>query len=170
MIAIGIAIIALGLAIPSFRALLLNAEIRNAAESIQSGLQQARAEAIRRRNNVEFVLGAVAVNDQTSWQVKLPVADGGNLITKMASREGSVDVIRTVLPATATMVTFDLTGRPTVNAGGSPQLTDIHLDLPATLLSNASSQDLTVKILFTGKILMCDPNVLNANDPRFCTP
>ncbi len=45
-----------GLAVPSFNAWLANVQIRTATESIQNGLQLARAEAIRRNSPVMFWL------------------------------------------------------------------------------------------------------------------
>lgn len=171
MMAIAITVIALGIAIPSFRVMLLNTEIRNAAESIQTGLMQARAEAIYSQKNVEFVLGAIGPGDQTSWLVQvLDPPNPPTVINRMASREGSADVIRdVVLPAGATTVTFDLTGRPlAINADGTAPLTVIHLDLPVSKLSNADSKDLSVTINFFGKIQMCDPNIMTPDDPRRC--
>ena len=55
---IGVALLGIlfGLAAPNFKAWLMNSRIRNAAESIQNGLQRARAEAVAQNTNVEFVL------------------------------------------------------------------------------------------------------------------
>lgn len=61
---IGIALLAflLFLGVPSFQNFLMNTKVRNAAENIQTGLQLARAEAVRRNANVRFQL----VTDLTS--------------------------------------------------------------------------------------------------------
>jgi type IV fimbrial biogenesis protein FimT len=61
---IGIALLAfmLFLAVPAFQNFLMNTKVKNAAENIQTGLQLARAEAVRRNTNVRFQL----VSDLTS--------------------------------------------------------------------------------------------------------
>lgn len=61
---IGIALLAfmLFLGVPAFQNFLMNTKVRNAAENIQTGLQLARAEAVRRNTNVRFQL----VSDLTS--------------------------------------------------------------------------------------------------------
>jgi prepilin-type N-terminal cleavage/methylation domain-containing protein len=59
--AIGLVIVGLLLvmALPGFGTWLQNSQIRNAAESLQNGLQLTRAEAVRRNTRVQFVLGSV---------------------------------------------------------------------------------------------------------------
>lgn len=166
MVAVTITLILMAVAMPNFRAWLLNSQIRNAAESIQNGLQRARGEAVARNADVEFVLANAVPNDQTSWTVKA-AGPGGAVYDSRKSLEGSLDVIRTTTQGAST-VTFDLTGRPKPNLDGSPQLTVVHLDVPVALLPAAQSQDLNVTIDFSGKIKMCDPNEMNANNPRFC--
>jgi type IV fimbrial biogenesis protein FimT len=61
---IGIALLAflLFLGVPAFQNFLMNTKVKNAAENIQTGLQLARAEAVRRNANVRFSL----VSDLTS--------------------------------------------------------------------------------------------------------
>ena len=62
---IGIAIIGilLALAAPNFAVWIQNSKIRTAAESIQNGLQLARAEAVRRNAQVRFQLTTTLDND-----------------------------------------------------------------------------------------------------------
>jgi type IV fimbrial biogenesis protein FimT len=156
------------IAMPSFRALLINTQIRNAAESIQNGLQRARAEAITRGTTlgVTFELKPAVPGDATSWIVKvndLPVT----VIDTRLSSEGSHDVIRSTFPAGAALVTFDSTGRPMANPGGSVTLQTVSLDVPASVLPTADSQDLNVTINFDGQVRMCDPHVFSPN-PRAC--
>jgi type IV fimbrial biogenesis protein FimT len=61
---IGVALLAflLFLGVPAFQNFLMNTKVRNAAENVQTGLQLARAEAVRRNVNVRFSL----VSDLTS--------------------------------------------------------------------------------------------------------
>jgi type IV fimbrial biogenesis protein FimT len=168
MIAIVVMAILASVAMPYFRAMLLNAQIRNAAESIQNGLQRARAEAVIRGTpgGVTFALRPAVANDATSWDVTENTAPVKPIETRLSS-EGSRDVIRTVFPAGAALVTFDSTGRPMANPGGSATLSTVSLNLPTTLLSDAESQDLNVTINFDGLVRMCDPNI-SAPSPRAC--
>ena len=159
MIGIAILGILLAAAIPSYRSWILNSQIRNAAESIQNGLQRARTEALKQNTFVSFVLGA---GNDSSWSVLPgggPVPLGAPIDSRLSS-EGSKSVVLTPVPAGATTVTFDLMGRPL--AGG---LTGVGVD--STILPAASSQDLSVTIGLGGNIKMCDPNVSSPN-PRAC--
>ena len=105
MVAIGIMAIILSAALPSFRGMLLNSQVRNAAESVVNGMQKARAEAVSRNRNVEFVLDSSTSN---SWTVRLAVA--GATIESRVSGEGSANVVTATLPANATTVTFNNLG------------------------------------------------------------
>lgn len=169
MIAIVVMAILASVALPYFRAMLLNAQIRNAAESIHNGLQRARAEAVIRGTpgGVTFSLWPAVPGDATSWSVIENTAPVTPIETRRSS-EGSRDVIRSVVfPAGAALVTFDSTGRTMANPDGSPTLSSVTLDLPTSLLSAAESQDLRVTVNFDGLVRMCDPNVF-APSPRAC--
>lgn len=48
------------MALPDYTAWIQNTKIRNAAESVQNGLQLARAEAIRRNTDVTFAFGTAS--------------------------------------------------------------------------------------------------------------
>lgn len=161
---VGIAIMAilLGLAMPAFKTWLQNTQIRNAAESIQNGLQRARAEAVGRNTDVEFVLGA-----SSSWAVR--VVGSGEVVESRSGNEGSKDVTLTALDAdsaAATTVTFNnLGGVKANNADTTKPFTRVDLDSP--VLAAAESQELRVTIGFGGNVRMCDPNA-PAGSPRAC--
>lgn len=157
---IGIAIMAIlvGLGMMGLQGWVQNAQIRNAAEAVQNGLQRARAEAVGRNTDVEFVLGANA-----SWVVRLPSGTG---IDSRPSSEGSSDVTVTVTPAGATTVTFNsFGGVKTANADASVPFTQVDLD--STSLAAADSQELRVTIGLGGNVRMCDPHA-TAPSPRAC--
>lgn len=158
---IGMAVlgILMSIALPSFRAWILNSQIRNAAESIQMGLQRARAEAVLRNRNVEFVLNAA--ND-SSWLVQLPTAPF-SVIDQRSKNEGSEKVTLVTAPLGSFTVTFDTTGRPTANADASPQITSVALDIDPAIFASPESQDLQVNISFGGQIRMCDPHLPSTN-------
>jgi type IV fimbrial biogenesis protein FimT len=159
LIAIVILGILAGLAMPSFNIWLQNSQIRNAAESIQNGLQHARTEAVSRNATVEFVLGT-----GSSWAVNV-IGGASNPIDSRSSAEGSRNVTATVTPAGATTVTFNNFGGLTTNADSSVTLTQVELD--SAVLAPADSRELRVTIGLGGNVRMCDPNA-PATSPTAC--
>ena len=156
---IGIAIMAIlaGLAMPSFQTWLQNSQIRNAAESVQNGLQRARAEAVGRNTNVEFVLGA-----GSSWVVRLA---GGANIDSRPSSEGSRDVTVVTDTGTTTVTFNNFGGLAATNLDASVPFTQVNLDSP--MLAAADSQELRVTIGVGGNVRMCDPGA-PPSSPRAC--
>jgi type IV fimbrial biogenesis protein FimT len=167
MIGVVIMGILMSLAMPSFQAWLQNTQIRNAAESIQNGLQRARAEAVGRNTDVEFILGA-----GSSWTIQLP--DGTNIESR-TSNEGSVDVTVAVAPAGATTVTFNnFGGMLNANRGADQTMGTAddtapftQVDFDSSVLAAADSRELRVTIGLGGNVRMCDPNA-PAGSPRAC--
>lgn len=163
LISIAIMTILLSLATPGFQTWLQNAQIRNAAESIQNGLQRARAEAVGRNTDVEFVLSA-----GSSWVVQVA---GGAVIESRSSNEGSKDVSLTALDADsapATTVTFNNLGSvKAANADTSAPF--MRVDLDSAVLEAADSQELRVTIGFGGNVRMCDCNAPTSS-ARACLP
>jgi type IV fimbrial biogenesis protein FimT len=135
--------------------------IRAAAESIVNGLQRARAEAVVRNTDVQFVLGA-----GSSWVVSV-VSDGAE-IDKRSSAEGSLNVTRAVVPADATTITFNNLGAVGVqsnqplNADGTAPFTQI------ALASAGGGQNMQVTIGVGGNARMCDPSLATGSSPRAC--
>ena len=157
LVSISILTILITIAVPSFQAWLQNSQIRTAAESIKSGLQRARAEAVTRNTNVEFVLG-----DNFSWEVKL--ASGASIERRYGS-EGSRNVTQTVTPADTTTTTFNSLGGIQPNLDNSVTLTQVELD--SQVLDDATSKELRVRIELGGAARMCDPNA-PISSPRAC--
>jgi type IV fimbrial biogenesis protein FimT len=156
---IGIAIMAILLAVglPGFKVWMLNTQIRTATESMQNGLQLARAEAVRRNEQVNFILGT-----GTSWTVSTVA---GTAIQSRPSSEGSVNVTVTATPAGATTATFNALGR-LANPTTAP--TQIDLDVPTTILPANESRELRINITSGGQIRTCDPIFTATDDPRKC--
>jgi type IV fimbrial biogenesis protein FimT len=151
MITVAIIAIIAAVALPSFQSMIKNAQTRNAAEAITNGLQKARAEAVARNANVEFVLGAAS-----SWQVKLP---SSTVIESRVSGEGSAD---TVVTTAATTATFNSFGRVVTNADGSVILAQVDLS------TDGGNQPLRVTLGVGGNARMCDPNLAAGSSPRAC--
>lgn len=160
-------LIALG--VPSLTEWIQNAQIRTAAESIMSGLQTARTEAVRRNMNVQLTLTSPATTGGTGWTVTL--VNTGETIQFAPDAEGARNAVITPTPGDANAVTFTGLGRMpappgNLNADGSPLLTQIDID--SAVMSAADSRDMRILISTGGQIRMCDPNVAEATDPRAC--
>lgn len=155
--------------LPGFMDWIQNSQLRTVAESVQSGLQLARSEAVRRNARVEFKLSDnVGAAGATGWTVRL-VSTGATVQSK-PDGESSAAIAITATPSGADTVTFEGTGRrlinPATNADGSAFLEGVGVD--STTLSAAESRELSVVIGAGGQIRMCDPNVSTTGDPRKC--
>jgi type IV fimbrial biogenesis protein FimT len=183
MIALVIMSIVLFIGVPAFTIFLQNQQIKNAAQTVMIGLDQARAESIRRNTAVRFqfvtnlTAGCTLANNSLAWVVSLADPDSAcdatpgstaapQIIEKRSATEGTRNVaISTVGGTTAT---FSGLGRLTgagitkirvVNSTGTCE----HLDLV-----NGKMRCLNVEISTGGEARMCDPKVIDATDPRFC--
>ncbi|MEW5904354.1 MAG: GspH/FimT family pseudopilin [Pseudomonadota bacterium] len=150
---VGIAILGIlaSVAIPSFRTWILNLEIKNAAESITSGLQKTRAEALKRNTNVEFTVSA-----DGSWTIMITTS--AQVLEQHSGSEGSKNV--TVATTGGNTATYDSLGRTI-----APSFTQVDID--SSVLSAADSNNLRVTVQLGGSVRMCDPNIA-APDPRAC--
>ncbi|VTU33978.1 Verru_Chthon cassette protein D [Variovorax sp. SRS16] len=176
----------LAMAMPTVANWTGNTRIRNVADSLQNGLQIARAEAVRRNQSMSFWL--VAVGDPTtlsndctlsstsgSWVVSInsPVghcADAPSttsspmLVTGRASGGGITVAAFQADNATAGMaVTFDGFGRiaPTAGAGTIGFI---------NVTGATGSVNLSIVVSPGGLVRMCDPRVTDTKDPRLCVP
>lgn len=155
MVTVAVLSLLMVLAVPSFTEWIQNSRIRTAAESVQNGVQLARAEAVRRNARVEFAL----VGTGGGWVVRF--AGGGATIQARSGSEGAGGVVLSTVPEDATSVAFDGLGR------SDNTLTAINVDVPTSALPAAQSRDLRITI-GTGGVRMCDPNVSDSRDPRKC--
>lgn len=164
LIVIAIIAIATTLGLPSYRTWVHNTQIRTAAESIQGGLQKARAEAVKRNANIELVLGV-----DPPWLIR--VAGGAEI--ERSTTEGAKNVAKTVTPTGKTIITFNSFGTIGVppnqpkNTDGSDPFTQV--EFTSSVLDAADARNLRVTIGNAGNIRMCDPSPsLAATDPRKC--
>jgi type IV fimbrial biogenesis protein FimT len=180
MIGVSIVGILLALAAPSATAWIQNAQLRNAAESILRGVQQARIEALKRNTNVGFMLTDTA---STAWRICLydPInnvcfAAQPDLYNKSAS-EGSPNATagaQTVLTVTTTAlatgaglpasVVFDPFGRLAATAPNNI----VRVDVRNTTLAATVERRLVILITVGGQVRMCDPNLPLATNPQGC--
>jgi type IV fimbrial biogenesis protein FimT len=158
LIAISVTAILLSIATPSMRAFIENVRIRATSESLQNGLALARAEAVRRNQNIEFV------RLTTGWVVRVP---GTSTALHTASgKEGSNGIAMTMAPTGADRITYDSFGRTVANADSSASLTTVDI-ASAHPPSVGNYRPLRVQIQATGAPRVCNPAV-GTSDPRAC--
>jgi len=167
MVGIVVMAILVALAMPSFQTMLRNSEVRTAAESITNGLQRARAEAVARNANVQFVLGpyppdcTVAGSSWTVDYVNKPVATDPPIDAR-CNTEGSTHVTIDVTPTAATTITYNSLGLVAANQDGSASLTQV--DFAAV----GASQNLRIEINGSNA-KMCDPGLpAGSTSPSAC--
>lgn len=151
VITIAIAAILIALAVPSFRIMLANAQIRTAAQGLHDGLQLARVEAIRRNERVIFSKGS-----QSAWTVSIE-SDGSTVQTRPYT-EGSTVATVSVTPNGAAQVTFNALGRVVANTDASSSISQLDIDVPGTVIAAVDSHELRITITTGGAIRLCDPN------------
>jgi type IV fimbrial biogenesis protein FimT len=166
MIAIALLGIVAALGLPSYNVWIQNTMIRNAAESIQNGLQKARMEAVKRNTSIYFELGA-----NSAWKVGCvtPTADCPDPIEKRAAKEGSsTNISVPAVPAGATTVVFNSLGLVlTIPFAATAPFNQ--LDITNLTLSAADRRNLRILVGPNGNVRMCDPSPsLPASDPRKC--
>jgi type IV fimbrial biogenesis protein FimT len=182
MIGLAVMGILLAVAVPAFDRFLQNTKIRNAAELTITGLNLARAEALRRNTNVRFQLvsdltaSCSASGSSLSWVVSLSDPAGAcnaapsdttapRIVQKRSALEGTAGVVAAATGGSGVVYT----GLGRVSSGGLTQIdlstmqgTCEHLD------ANGNRRCLRILISTGGQARMCDPKVADNTDPRFC--
>ena len=162
MIAVAIFGILIAVAVPNFRAWLQNTKVRTVAESMQTGIQKARAEALTRNAQVTFTLGA-----NSAWSVGCAIvtATCPAVIEQRAATEGATETVTvTPTPGGASTVVFSNLGTRVANAADFTQL-----DLTFGALGATEKRDLRVVVGASGSVRMCDPALSLATNPQGCT-
>ena len=158
MLAVGILGILTAIAVPSFRQMLRNYEVRGAAEAMAGGMSRARAEAVSRNASVQFVLGA-----GTSWTVALVSAPAVSLDSRVStdSPNAAMIAIASDLATAATTLTFNNIGLLVGNADASQSLGRVSVTAPG------ANEALRVEVRAGGSTRVCDPN-LPIGNARAC--
>jgi type IV fimbrial biogenesis protein FimT len=110
MVTISVAVILLGIAVPSFRELIANQRIKSASFDLFSAVSLARSEAIKRRVNITLRAGATA---DGGWETGWRIADGATTLRSW-SAVSNLSVVEKV--GGASTVTFGTDGRLTAAA------------------------------------------------------
>ena len=178
------------MAAPSFSVWIANSRIRVTAESVLSGLQAAKAEAVSRNTRVRFQLTTTLDNTcllsttGVNWVINLDpnvnASEVEGLCATPASPLAAPFILQTrpaaagsgatAVAATASSLVFNGLGRiaPPLPAGNIT----IDINNPAGGTCFAVGGELTcLRIVITpaGQVRMCDPNPdLPAGDPRIC--
>jgi len=176
--------------LPSMNTWLQNQQLHTSAESLQAGLQFARAEALRRNAPVRFQLvdtltAACALADTgTNWIVSLQDPTGlcdvnpsdtaaPLAIQKRSGAEGTPNAViaGTNAPATVnTANTVIFTGLGRVSSAVAVPLTRINVSNTSggACQPAGAMRCLRLDISTAGQVRMCDPAVTDNTDPRFC--
>ena len=193
---IGLAVLALlvGIGVPAFQTMMKNYQIRTTAESLVSGLQTARTEAVRRNTSVRFQLVSsldadcnpvqsgphwiVSRNDPTAKCDQASVTDfleindtslAQILMKANNSVKGTAAMSATAGGSAAVRVIFNSLGR--VDAGSidtidvtNPGGGNCESGTPA-----GNMRCMRIRIGAGGQIKMCDPSPnVTATDSRYC--
>lgn len=169
VIATAVLAILAAIAVPSFAQMIQNSRIRTAAESIQNGLQVARAEAVKRNALVKFQLNAdsswlVCTVENANDDCANDPANEDYIQGRSTAEGSSADVTATVIPAGNTTVVFNGLG---LIPPGSDPFTQVDVDMDPSVMAPEDSRDLRILLGAGGSIRMCNPN-LGGEDPRAC--
>ncbi|MGQ3091422.1 GspH/FimT family pseudopilin [Methylophilus sp.] len=146
------------LAIPAFQTAIGNSQIRSVAESIKNGLQQARAEAIKRNANIRFVL-----QRDSSWQLgcqTVTVTCPAVISSKSATEGSSANISAVADNSTAVFTSFG-TRDPAVQDGLS------RVDISNSQVTDSERRALRILLAAGGYTKLCDP-AAKAGDVRAC--
>lgn len=179
-LALGLGILAtlMLIALPSYRPWIQAAQIRNAATSIQNGLQLAKAEAIRRNSKVQLLFTdsePVVANINSAqpsakgrnWIVRVYRASGGytaaDFVQGRAGSEGSNNAI---VMASRGDIVFLPSGR--VDPGIANDVTITNPSGGRCVTAGGNMRCLQVVVSSGGRIRMCDPALSLASNPQGC--
>lgn len=164
----------LAMGVPNYRIWVENTRIRNAADSIQAGIQKARVEALKYNASVRFSL----VSADSEWEVGCltPVADNDGdgredcptVIEHRRAKEGSANISVLSTPADGVEIVFNSLGVIQVNP--APPMTPFtQVDIDSNVLDASDSRNLRVLVSVSGSTRICDPDPgLDIADPRRC--
>jgi type IV fimbrial biogenesis protein FimT len=195
LVAMAILAFLLAIAIPAFGKWTQNMQIRNVAESIQNGLQQARAEALRRNTTVRFQLTTSTDNTcalstgQANWVINLgtdttnpPFGACGKALMPLG------DSVWNTADSPYMVQTFNASGSPNVTVasnGAAASLLIVFGALGQVVSPTSSTQwdvsnstgtcsaaggsmtCMRIMVSVAGQIRMCNPN-LTAGTPQGC--
>ncbi len=163
MIVIALFAVLATFAIPSYREMIQNSQIKTATDSIVAGFQIARSQAVSRNTPVQLEL--VAANS-SAWNVCPQPSPAGacvaaNIIERRLASDGSSNTI-TATPTIGGPYVFNGLGVMTSPAG-APQIAVDSTD------TSINSRELRIVVGLGGAVRSCDPALdASGTDPRRC--
>jgi len=190
MITLAVFALLLMIGLPGLTTWLQNAQIRTSAETLQMGLQFARAEALRRNVPVRFQLvdslaGGCALSDTgSSWVINLGDIDVGGKCDQAESEDLDPRILQKRSGAEGTSnatvesagggksVVFNGLGRVSPGFAIDP-ITQIDIRNAAGVCQDKGGRMRCLRLTVSngGEVRMCDPAVdpaIHVNDPRLC--
>lgn len=185
VVALAVLVLVMFTAIPGFRAWIVNTKVRTVAELLQTGLNAARTEALRRNTQVSFWLVSAPASGVLDGSCTL-LSTSPYWVVSVNTPQGQCDAA-----VSATQAPFIAQKPPVVSglddatvaalaADGSTQATSVTFNAYGQLVSNgaairsidvSSSQNgarrLRLAIGAGGSVRLCDRDVASA-DPRSC--
>lgn len=178
-------------AMPNLSSWMRNSKLRSQTEALQSGLQRARDEAVRRNRPISLWLvnqtGQTFTSDCTvsstgvSWIVSatspngacdsalLVSSDTASAPRQLVSNSGSLIAVSgftdNTKATTAYSVTFDGFGRVTTSTTTANNLRRIYIEFATTTDTDRPQR---IDINPSGLVRACDVSVTSTSDPRHC--
>ena len=175
-VAMTIAGVLLALGAPAMSGYLQNARLGSAAQAIYGGLQTARAEAVKRNQDVEFVLTSSALESTTADSVVLDAAGKNWVVRQRASASAAYALVEqkaagqdlggVVIAADAPAVVFNSLGG---TAAGVPTTIALTNPVLGTCAPGGPVRCWNVVVAPGGQVRLCNPDAsLAAGDTRRC--
>jgi type IV fimbrial biogenesis protein FimT len=188
MVTMALFVVLLGLGVPAFATFILNAKVKNAAETSLAGLNLARGEAVSRNAVVRFQmvtdLTSSCANSSTAlaWVVSLDSAAGAcnidpsatttpRIVQKQAGLEGTDSI--SVSATGGSGVAFNGLGRIVTGTSLPTPFTQIDFTSAQGVCEHTSASGtvrcLRILLSTSGQAKLCDPKVAATTDPRYCS-
>ncbi|RDI25289.1 GspH/FimT family pseudopilin [Pseudacidovorax intermedius] len=192
MVGVALLAILLALAVPAFGDWMRNARVRTTAESLRAGLQQARAEAIRRNANVRFQLVTTLDNGcALSTSGPFWVSNAGASVSPASGCAGAISTTVSPFLIQKSPVVSNATSDITLTASGSGVIafdplgrmtgtTNPTIATPAQFTVDLGSSGgsciaqggnvrcLRIAVSVSGDARLCDLTRTTTNDPMKC--
>lgn len=175
LITFAILAVLLVIGLPNLTLWIQNTNIRTAAESIQNGMQLARAEAVRRNTRIEFVLVSAIGNQANvsaapdtagiNWIVRNYQQGGAYTAPDFVQGSGATSTPTAMVTATDATIVFNGLGRTDLTAIDIIQITNPSY---VCLAGGGNLRCLNVVVQIGGQIRMCDPSITTVGDSRAC--
>ncbi len=166
MIALTVLGVMFAYGLPAYRGWIQNSQVRTAAESVQNGLQLARATATQNNTNVEF---SVVANN---WTVNiLQTGTAGGLFYTAASAVQARRAVEGTKNATITAQTVNFDSRGRLNGAAAVTYNIASTSGACATAANPSGvRCLNVQVSPAGRVRICDPRLDSTGNPLACAP